>query len=293
MHRGVVLVSGVGGFIGNCLKQRLVNDSVWQLEGLSRQSFSAAGMYEFSERSLQELGRKSPYDAVINLAAHIADAGAESLSKNIEGNVETTKLLIEFAKRNNAKQFIHISSFSIFDGLRGMAIDEETLPAPISHYSQTKLASEYLVLAEKENFERGVVILRPAFTYGAGMRQTRMIPFFIQKLSREGALEVYDPHLMLQLSLVDDVVDAIVKVLKFNHSATVNVVNQQLSKIEMVRYLHEIMSSPAAVRVEDVGKAVPMVNELNTSRFKTLLGRSPVQFSQYIEEMDGLRSILR
>ena len=235
MDKRLVLVAGASGFIGRCLRHSLAGSSHFHLHGLSRSPQAGSGFFEFSALALAELSQMASYETVINLAAHIGDSKGDSLESNIEGNVASTSLLLDFAKRNGAKQFIHISSFSIFDGLRGasMRIDEETEPAPISFYSQTKLSSEHLVIAERKSFERGVVIVRPAFTYGAGMRNTRMIPFFIKSLMCEETLEVYDPDTWLQLSLVDDVADVILSALRLNSSEIINAVNQQMSKIQM------------------------------------------------------------
>ena len=289
-----VIASGVSGFIGQRLEKELLERSDVHLDRLSRTQAKAPNSFKFDPISLESLSKSYRYDSVINLAAFITNSPDDGdLSDYIAGNVLSTRLLLDFAIKNKAKQFIHISSFSIFDGLEGLQINEENVPAPVTLYSQSKLTAEHLVLSEQQSFERGVVIIRPAFTYGTGMRRNRMIPFFAERLLRSEPLHVYNPDAILQLSAVDDVVDAIKSSFTLEDSVTINAVNEQLSKIDMVRQLQFEIQSLSAITTESYEAAPKRAqNTISNKCYKKLLGRDPISFHKYISRQGNIKGFM-
>jgi UDP-glucose 4-epimerase len=88
------------------------------------------------------------------------------------------------AQREGVRQFIFMSSFSVFDG-RVRVISENTVPNPVNAYGKSKLEAE-LGIRELENSQFKVVIIRSPMVYGKGAkgdyprlaRIARILPVF-------------------------------------------------------------------------------------------------------------------
>lgn len=113
-------------------------------------------------------------DAVVHLAAHVADHGDTRLFYEV--NVEGTRAIIEAARRSGARRFIHISTEAVLlDGAPLCDVDESrALPAkPIGAYAWSKGLAEQLVReASRPGFT--TLVLRPRLVWGNG--DTTLLP---------------------------------------------------------------------------------------------------------------------
>ena len=156
------LVSGVAGFIGSHLAERLVNDghevigidcfldyyprSVKEknLEGIKKSpnfSFLEANLLE---ADLSSLALKA--DFIFHLAAQagVRASWGESFSIYTENNIRATQKLLEACKGQKISKFILASSSSIYGDAEQMPTSEENTPKPSSPYGVSKLACENL-----------------------------------------------------------------------------------------------------------------------------------------------------
>ncbi|MCM3771780.1 NAD-dependent epimerase/dehydratase family protein [Priestia aryabhattai] len=112
----------------------------------------------------------SKYDVIVH-AAGIVHQKKNKIPQQqyIKVNAELTRELAIKAKNEGIKQFIFLSTMSIYGEIgsleRKISINENTFPNPQNFYGESKLLAEkYLLDLEQDNFK--VYILRPPMVYG-------------------------------------------------------------------------------------------------------------------------------
>ena len=171
-----VLITGANGFLGQYLCIHLASKG-FEVVATSRGTCKIIGFPSIKFQSvdvtkknevLSVLSMEKP-DIIIHNAAMSKpdDCNNDSVACLLQ-NVEATEIIVEAAKKNNA-YLIYVSTDFVFgdDGPH----DEETVPAPLNFYGESKL------MAEKIITKSGLVaaIVRPVFIYGEakpGMRST-------------------------------------------------------------------------------------------------------------------------
>ena len=102
-------------------------------------------------------------EQIIHLAALIDYSASEK--EVFDANFESTRQLILAAKLQKIPpKIIFLSSTSIYRGVRGNIIDENTHPNPTNAYGKSKLASEKAIISSGLPY----IILRPPIVYGKG-----------------------------------------------------------------------------------------------------------------------------
>lgn len=103
------------------------------------------------------------YDVVVNCAAYTAvDAAEEAEELAFLVNALGASYLAQAAKAHGAK-LVHISTDYVFSGDATTPYVESDVPGPASAYGRTKLAGEWAVEANTDDY----IIVRTAWLYGA------------------------------------------------------------------------------------------------------------------------------
>lgn len=111
----------------------------------------------------------SGYDVVFHVAgiAHIKET-KDNAYKYYDVNRDLVKDIAEKAKTDNVKQFVFLSSMSVY-GLTKGRITRSTVPNPTTNYGKSKLEAEHIIASlNDETFK--VVVLRPPMVYGKGCK---------------------------------------------------------------------------------------------------------------------------
>lgn len=172
-----VLITGAAGFLGSALVKEAVSRG-WTVRALTRNAASRAwgSDVEVFEGDLCDpavaRAAVSGVDAVIHAAARVSTSG--SWEEFAEVNVRATGRLLEQARLDGGKRFVHISSLSVFDVPADGAVIADSSPyeketRARGHYSRSKLAADRLVLWEASQGAQAVV-LRPGLLFGPGKR---------------------------------------------------------------------------------------------------------------------------
>lgn len=138
-------------------------------------------------------------------------------------NVEGTVNLLNLAKRNGIKKFIHISTIEAMGTIRedDIPANESYICKPVSTYGESKLEAEKKVMKFGEEKIFDITILRLGNVYGPGS-PAFIVPIANAILSRNNLLKflsVYkDRH--LHPVYIDDVVDGILKAAQKNNVDT-------------------------------------------------------------------------
>lgn len=213
-----ILVTGATGFLGSNLIDRL---SALGADVL------ASGRDPTACRKLQDAGypifrhdltvpfdrsshsKLCEVDAIVHCAALPSPFGP--FRDFFSANVTATKNLVEFARYQNVRRLIYISTPTVYFAFRDqLDVGEDAkLPPPVNHYARTKGLAERVVLAEQEIRP---VILRPRGIYGRGDRA--LLPRLLH-VARTRPLPLFrDGKACIDLTYVDDVVDAIIAALE-------------------------------------------------------------------------------
>ncbi|PIC99888.1 NAD-dependent epimerase/dehydratase family protein [Sporosarcina sp. P29] len=153
-----ILITGESSYVGMSLVKWLANyPEKYLIDSISLRNDSWK-KEDFSE-----------YDVVIHVAgiAHIKET-RENKKKYYKVNRDLAYEVAQKAKKENIKQFIFLSSMSVF-GVDNGVININTPLTPKSNYGKSKLQAENLIkYLESSNFK--IAIIRPPMIYGKGCK---------------------------------------------------------------------------------------------------------------------------
>jgi nucleoside-diphosphate-sugar epimerase len=169
MADGRVFLTGALGFIGRALADRYSAEG-WEVRGMDLAADPARGVVAGDVTRPGDWQRHAEgCDVVIHLAARIGLGGTHDEYWPI--NVLATRLALDAAVRGGARRFVHTSSIVTFgnDFPDGVAESHPVRPTG-APYTDTKIASEQVVLAAHAAGELPCTIVRPGDVYGPGSR---------------------------------------------------------------------------------------------------------------------------
>lgn len=164
-----IIITGTSGYLGGYLLKEFSNLFNISVLGLTRSpnpeenELSAIGI---SEDSLYKMIRdKIPNGQAVVFIHCAAAISAESYASYFASNVTLTEKIVRLANRLQAKNFIHMSTGSVY-GVKGLKRREEHRCEPEGDYAKTKLISESVV-ADQFEVDGGLAsIFRIYFPYG-------------------------------------------------------------------------------------------------------------------------------
>jgi dTDP-glucose 4,6-dehydratase len=108
-----------------------------------------------------------------------------------ESNVLGTHVLLEAAKQNKIKKFIHISTDEVYGSIERGSFNEEDILKPNSPYSASKAAAEMLVRSYNKTFNLSTIITRSSNNFGPYQYPEKLIPLFATNLIENIKVPVY------------------------------------------------------------------------------------------------------
>jgi UDP-glucose 4-epimerase len=221
------LVTGVAGFIGSTLADRLLDegatvtgiDCFTDYYARSIKEHNLRGLvarpgFTFVESTIQaaDLGR------ILDSTSHVfhlaAQAGVrKSWGRDFEiytvNNVEATQVLLEACAATPIERFVYASSSSVYGDLVAIPMREDALPRPLSPYGVTKLAAEQLAYLYHVNFGVPTVALRYFTVYGPRQRPDMGFHRFFRSALRGDPISVFgDGEQTRDFTFVADAVTA-------------------------------------------------------------------------------------
>jgi len=222
------LVTGVAGFIGSTLADRLLADGA-DVVGID--SFTDYYPRAVKERNLGGLLGHRRFRFVesriqdVDLAAllhdrtHVFHLAAQAGVRKSWGrdfsiytanNIEATQVLLEAARgMPSLERLVYSSSSSVYGDAVPMPMREDALPQPVSPYGVSKLAAEQLCYLYFANFGVPTVSLRYFTVYGPRQRPDMGFHKFLRATLREEPIVVYgDGEQTRDFTFVSDAVNA-------------------------------------------------------------------------------------
>ena len=263
------LVTGVAGFIGSHLAERLVSDG-YEVIGLDAFTESydrrlkrgnLASLLTQPELQLIEadlasadlVGLVQRCDLVFHLAAQpgVRPSWGDDFRLYLERNVWATQRLLEALRGWTGRRLVVASSSSIYGEVERYPTSERDLPRPISPYGVTKLAAERLCLAYGRSHGIPGVALRYFTVYGPRQRPDMAFSRFIAALHEGRAITVYgDGQQTRDFTYVADAVEATVR------AATSDVIGEainvgsgsRVTLLEVLTGLSRLLNQPLRIR---------------------------------------------
>lgn len=197
-----VLITGVAGFIGSNLSDRLISETGYRVIGIDNLSYGIKEQIpeqvEFHELDIRSRDIYRVFDGVdyvFHFAAKncISDCQLDPV-ETVDINVRGTVNVFEAAKRAGVKKVIYAESSALYEGSEKLPTPETDVK-PQSFYAISKVSSMFFAEAYAKYYSVAVTALRYFCVYGPRQDYRRTIPpvfsAFIIKLLKGDQPTIY------------------------------------------------------------------------------------------------------
>ena len=299
------LVTGVAGFIGSHLAERLLHEGhrVVGVDAFTDSYPRAVKMANLSPLLGEPEFRFVELDmAQADLGPLVAEADfifhqagqpgvraswGKDFDVYLEYNVRATQRLLEAVRGSTRlRRLVFASSSSVYGQTQELPLREDTLPQPFSPYGVTKLAAEHLCLLYHANYGIPTVALRYFTVYGPRQRPDMGFHRFIQAALQDRPIVVYgDGEQTRDFTYIADAVEA--NWLALSPAANGHVFNigggSRSSVNQVLTTLEEILKRP--IRRE---QRPPQPGDVRHTWADTARAREILRFSPLVSLPEGL-----
>ena len=220
------LVTGVAGFIGSHLAERLLQENhhvvgidcftdyyAKSLKESNLRKLLREPGFAFVEENLLTAGLPellSDRDYIFHQAAQagVRSSWGAEFEIYTSLNVLATQRLLEACKGLNFKKFIYASSSSVYGDAQELPLREESMLKPVSPYGVTKLAAEQLCYSYWKNYQIPTISLRYFTVYGPRQRPDMAFHRFMRALLDGELIEIYgDGKQTRDFTFVSDIIN--------------------------------------------------------------------------------------
>jgi nucleoside-diphosphate-sugar epimerase len=224
-----VLITGVNGFVGTALANKLVSKG-FNVNGAVRSLRSDGFSETITQFLITDIGLDTDWqqalkdvDVVIHLAARVHvmnDTAIDALAEFRRVNVDGTLNLARQAVEAGVQRFIFISSIKVNgEGtLLGQPYTAQDQPAPVDPYGISKREAEDALRQLASETGMAVVIIRPPLIYGPGVKANFLS--MMRWLAKGVPLPLGAIHNKRSLLALDNLVDLILTCI--HHPAAAN-----------------------------------------------------------------------
>jgi len=290
------IVTGVAGFIGSHLAERLIQEG-HEVEGIdcftdyyarSIKEQNLKGLlkepgFAFMEANLLETDLNKiliGIDCVFHQAAQagVRASWGEEFEIYTSLNVLATQRLLEACKDSKIRRFVYASSSSVYGDSEELPLREKSLLKPVSPYGVTKLAGEQLCYSYWKNYQIPVISLRYFTVYGPRQRPDMAFHKFIKAILNGEEIEIYgDGKQTRDFTFISDAVSG--NILAMNSNAEGEVFNigggSRVLLYEVLDSMQKIAGKTAKIVYRDVQKGDVRHTLADTSKAKEYLGYNP------------------
>ena len=285
------LITGVAGFIGSALAQKLIEGGheVLGLDDLStgkEEAIPPQVKFELGDM----LDRPKLWtmlqgvECVFHVAARVAVRESilyprEYNSTNVGGTVS----VMEAMRDVGVKRVVFTSSGAVYGAQVAQPLHEEMRPAPDSPYAVSKLSAEYYVKTIGKLWGIETVTLRIFNAYGPGQHTPSdhppVIANFLKQAVREGTLVIHNSGTQTRdFVYLDDVVDALIKASSASDvdGMTINIGSgKEVSIVDLVQEVSDLTGVKTESIYNHTAKGGVKRMRADISRAADLLGYRP------------------
>lgn len=289
------LVTGVAGFIGSTLAERLVSDGhevvgvdcftdyyARSVKEANLETLRSSSRFELREQDLSVADIDGLLGGVEVVFHQAAQAGVRAswgvtFESYTRHNILATQRLLEAVKGASVRRLVYASSSSVYGDTLDLPMRETSRPRPFSPYGVSKLAAEHLSELYRHNFGVSTVSLRYFTVYGPRQRPDMGFHKFIACMLRGAPLPVFgDGRQTRDFTFIDDIVEANLLALNEGASGVYNVGGgSRVTLNEVLQTLSEIVGVPLSIDHVDPQAGDVRHTEADTTRAQTELGYAP------------------
>ena len=221
------LVTGVAGFIGSTLAERLVSQGAdvvgidsftdYYPRAIKESNLAAlkrSPAFRFIESRIQDAdlaGLLADRTHIFHLAAQagVRKSWGRDFAVYTTNNVEATQVLLEACIGKPIDRLVYASSSSVYGDEVPMPMREDAVPRPVSPYGVSKLAAEHLCGLYYSNHGVPAVSLRYFTVYGPRQRPDMGFHKFLKAVIRSEPITLFgDGEQTRDFTYVQDAVSA-------------------------------------------------------------------------------------
>jgi nucleoside-diphosphate-sugar epimerase len=302
-------VTGVAGFVGSTLAERLVESGV-DVVGIdcfadyyprSMNERNLAGLHGTSRfRFVESRIQQADLAALLSDRTHVFHLAAQAGVRNSWGrdfavytsnNIEATQVLLEACTRLTLDRIVYASSSSVYGDDTPMPFREDALPRPVSPYGVSKLAAEQLCYLYHVNFGLPTVSLRYFTVYGPRQRPDMGFHKFLRATILGEPITVYgDGRQTRDFTFVADAVQATIAAA--THGVPGRVYNigggSRVSLSEVFNAIGRVTGGSPRLNV-----CPPQKGDMRHTFADTSLARADLAFAPTVSLDDGLAAEYR
>lgn len=227
----IILVTGVAGFIGSALVQRLLKrgDTVYGIDNLNDyyavelkqarldrltpfEQFHFQQLNITDRAAIRALFEQHQFDVVVNLAAQ---AGVRYSIDHPELYFDTNLTgfghILEGCRQTHVKHLVYASSSSVYGAnVKQPFSESDSVDHPISLYAATKKANELMAHSYAHLYDLACTGLRFFTVYGPWMRPDMALFKFANLMAAGQPIPVYNHGEMVRdFTYIDDIIDGV------------------------------------------------------------------------------------
>ena len=292
------LVTGVAGFIGSHLAERLVKDG-YNVTGID--CFTRYYSRKIKEKNIKNLLRRNNFkfikgnliemnlDKVIKGVNYVFHQAAQAGIRGSWGNnfkiytnydvLATQKLLEATIKEPRIKKFLYASSSSIYGDVEEYPVKETALPKPLSPYGVAKLAGEHLTYLYWKNHGIPIISLRYFTVYGPRQRPDMAFYKIIKANMLNKTFPIYGSgEQKRDFTYIDDIINA--NILAMNSKYVNQIFNigggTNITLNVAIKIIEGVLNKKTKVRIYSKQKGDVKQTLADISKAKRLLRYIPI-----------------
>jgi len=291
-----ILITGINGFIGQHLAKSLIQrghiiSGIGRKEECLIEEVSEYFQGDILDKQLVEKATESA-EIIIHLAAptqheEIVNNKFNTLETNFLG---TKNLLGAFSKSKNGKKFIYSSTGKVYGDIQFLPITEHHPTNPLNILGKSKLITEKLIDFYSNN-EKDFIILRIFNVFGAGQKESFLIPTILNQIKNSDEINLGDIKAKRDYIHIQDVVDAFVTLIESKTEHGLSIFNicsgKGLSAEEIVAEIDKILNRKTRINsnIALVRKDEKDVEYGSYSKMDSCFGWKPVcSLTDYFKE---------
>lgn len=205
----------------------------------------------------------------------------------LKTNVQGTVSVLEFCRKKKVSM-TYVSAY-VYGSAVINPIKEDSVIAPNNPYALSKRMAEELCEFYYTYYGLQVNIVRPFNIYGPGQHERFLVPYIINQALHSDAIRVKDLFPKRDFIYIDDVVDCLIKAMKYK---TFGIFNAGSGKSFSVRHVIDIVKQITGRDVPVISENLVRPNEISDTIADISLAERELDWVPVTSLEEGLKRII-